>query len=331
MQRIITAIICFSLLSPMVWAQHGTPASTSTSIKAFEKATYPAPQLLPGEDKHLSNLRQLTFGGENAEAYWSPDGKEIIFQSTQPPFSCDQVFTMPADGSAEPKLVSTGKGRCTCSYFIPKSDRLLYASTHEASADCPTPPPRGKEYTWMLYPGYDIFSANRDGSDPVNLTKQTGYDAEAIVSENGQVVIFTSLRDGDVDIYRMNLDGSNVQRLTDRKGYDGGPWWSPNGRKIVWRAEYPQNAADSARWDSLLVQNIVRPRKLELWIMNADGSEKRQLTNLSGSTFAPVWMRDNRHILFVSNLDDPSGRNFELYQIDTKNPDKTERITIFDG
>jgi TolB protein len=300
-------------------------------------AAGPSPQQalkpLPGE-RHLANLRQLTSvpGAENAEAYFSFDGKHLIFQSTRPPFLCDQIFTMNLDGS-DVRLVSTGKGRTTCGYYLPGDRRILFSSTHEASPDCPPKPDMSRGYVWAIYKGYDIYTAGADGTNLRPLTRTAGYDAEATVSPDGKRIVFTSMRDGDLDIYSMNIDGSDVRRLTSELGYDGGPFYSPDSRQIVYRAHHPREAADIARYKELLADGLIEPRSLEIMVMNADGSNKREVTHNGKANFAPYFHPDGRRIVFASNMNDPRGRNFDLFLI---NADGTglEQITYnetFDG
>ena len=128
------------------------------------------------QEPHLQNVKQLTFGGQNAEAYFSYDGSKIIFQSTRPPYQCDQIFSMNVDGS-DVKLLNSGKGRTTCGFFFPDGKRIIYASTHLAGDACPPAPDRSQGYVWPIYPSYEIFSANLDGSGLKRLTKTPGYDA----------------------------------------------------------------------------------------------------------------------------------------------------------
>ena len=183
----------------------------------------------PQPEKHLRNIKQLTFGGQNAEAYFSADGKKLIFQSTREPVKCDQIFVMNIDGSDQ-HMISTGKGRTTCSFWYPDGKKILYASTHLGSPDCPPKPDYSKGYVWAIYPSFDIFTANPDGADLKQLTKEPGYDAEAVISSDGKKIVFTSIRNGDLDIYIMDADGSNVKQLTHELGYDGGPTFSPDGK-----------------------------------------------------------------------------------------------------
>lgn len=288
--------------------------------------------LFPGEERHLTNIRQLTFGGENAEAYFSADGKKLIFQSTRPPFLCDQIFILDLETN-DVRLVSTGKGRTTCAYFFPKGDRIIYSSTHHVSPECPPPPDRARGYVWALYDSYDIFSARADGSDLRQLTNTPGYDAEATISPDGKKIVFTSMRDGDPDIYVMDADGRNVKRLTRTPGYDGGAFFSPDGKRIVYRAHHPRTMAELADFQALLKGGALRPMRLEIYVMDANGSRQRQITNNGAANFAPFFHPSGRRIIFSSNHHDPARRNFDLFLI---NDDGTglERITFhpaFDG
>ena len=220
-------------------------------------------QLVLPNEKHLANLKQLTFGGENAEAYFSADGKQLIFQSTRDGRGCDQIYTMNIDGS-NVKLISNGDGRTTCSYFFPNGKRILYSSTHLGDKRCPPPPDRSKGYVWAVYPSFDIFTAKPDGSDLKQLTNTPGYDAETTITLDGKKLVFTSMRDGDLDIYTMDSDGKNVKRLTNELGYDGGPFWSYDGKQIVYRANHPQTDQQKADYTELLKQNLIRPTTLEI-------------------------------------------------------------------
>jgi len=285
------------------------------------------PLRFPGE-RHLRNIHQLTFGGENAEAYFSADGKKLIFQSTRDTFDCDQIFTMNINGS-DVRLVSTGKGVTTCSFFAPDGQRIIYSSTHLGGAECPPKPSYEQGYVWPLYPDYDIFSAKPDGSDLVRLTDTPGYDAEAVYSPDGRLILFTSVRDGDLELYVMDPDGKNVRRLTHDIGYDGGAFFSPDGSRIVYRAHHPREPEEIADYQGLLNNNQVRPTHMEIFIMDADGSNRRQVTRNGAANFCPYFHPNGRQIIFASNMDDPQGHNFELYLI---NDDGTglERVTYND-
>jgi TolB protein len=293
----------------------------------------PSPDLATPQEKHLRNVRQLTFGGQNAEAYFSADGKKLIFQSTHGEVQCDQMFTMNIDGS-DVHMVSTGKGRTTCGYFYPDGKKILYSSTHLADPQCPPRPDYSKGYMWAVYAGYDIFTANPDGSDLKQLTHTPGYDAEATISEDGKKIVFTSMRNGDLDIYSMDADGTHVKQLTHEVGYDGGPTFSPDRKWIVYRAYHPTSEKEISEYRELLKQNLIRPTYLEIWIMKANGSGKRQITHLGAASFAPAFFPDGKRIIFSSNQGSTGGMgNFELYAI---NADGTglEQITYspgFDG
>ncbi len=289
-------------------------------------------QLALPNEKHLRNLKQLTFGGENAEAYFSADGKQLIFQSTREGHGCDQIYTMNVDGS-NVKMISNGEGRTTCSYFYPNAKRVLYSSTHLGDKQCPPKPDFSKGYVWAVYPTFDIFTANPDGSDLKQLTNTPGYDAETTITRDGKKLVFTSMRDGDLDIYTMDGDGKNVRRLTNELGYDGGPFWSYDGKQIVYRANHPQTDQQKADYTDLLKQNLIRPTTLEIWVMNADGSNKRQVTSNGKANFGPYFFPDGKRIIFASNMHDPRGRDFDLYKINTDGTG-LERITFndsFDG
>jgi Tol biopolymer transport system component len=300
-----------------------------TSAQASKGApTIPAEQ---GES-HLRNLRQLTNGGENAEAYFSHDGRQLIFQSTRDGRTCDQQYTMRVDGT-QVRRVSSGRGKTTCGYFMDGDRRIMFASSEALERDCPPRPDPSKGYVWRLDP-FDLYTARPDGSGLRRLTRFGVYTAEGVISPDGERIVFTSLKDGDLDIYVMDIDGSHLKKLTSQLGYDGGPWWSPDGKRIVYRANHPQAAADVATYKDLLAQRLVRPNKMDLWIMNADGSEQRQITHLGAASFGPSWTPDGRKIIFSSNHHtDPKLGNFDLFLV---NPDGTglEQVTTaatFDG
>ncbi len=306
-------------------------ADTEPQAEATAEAQEPGPaeayEPEPGETR-IQNLRMLTFAGENAEAYFSSDGQQLIFQRHGAgEYDCDQIFTMTASGG-EKQLVSTGTGRTTCAYFFPSGDRIVYSSTHEVGAECPAPPDYSRGYVWALY-DYDIYVANPDGSTPEVLFSSPGYDAEATISQDGSKIVFTSVANGDLDIYTMNADGTDIRQLTDEPGYDGGPFFSADGTKIVYRAHHPTDPGELADYQALLADGLVRPGVLEIWVMDADGSNKRQLTDHGAASFAPFFHPSGEQIIFASNLHEPTGRNFDLYLI---NIDGTglERVTTFD-
>lgn len=302
-------------------------ASPWLAADAEEAALLPRP-----DESHLRNLRQLTFGGENAEAYWSPDGKRLIFQSSHEGVPCDQQFVLEL-ASGDTRRVSNGQGKTTCGYFLDGGRRILYASTQLASPECPPRPDYSRGYVWPMYAGYDLFSAAADGSDVRRLTETPGYDAEATVSRDGKTIVFTSVRDGDLEIYTMGVDGTGLLRLTHEPGYDGGAFFSPDGQRIVYRREAPAGDGALARYRELLAEGLYAPGVLEIWVMDRDGGHKRQVTRLGVASFAPYFHPDNRRIIFSSNHPDAKSRNFDLYLVRDDGGD-LERVTSepsFDG
>ena len=282
-------------------------------------------------ENHFSTIRQVTFGGENAEAYFSHDGKWLTLQSTRDGRTCDQQYVMRVDGSGM-RLISDGRGKTTCGWFFPGDERLFFASSSAHDSACPPRPDPSKGYVWPL-DRYDIYTVNRDGTNMKRLTHYDVYTAEGVLSPDGKRIVFTSLKDGDLDIYTMNTDGSDVRRLTNTPGYDGGPWWSPDGKQIVYRANHPRDSAELKAYRDLLGQRLVRPSRVELFIMNADGSDQRQITRLGGANFGPSWTPDGKRIIFSSNHKNPRSGNFDLYLVD-KDGSNLEQITFdeaFDG
>lgn len=318
----IAAVVLHS--QPPAPARVQTPADTSLTT--------------PEEQKHLKNVRQLTFGGQNAEAYFSADDKQLIFQHQGAGVPCDQIYSIAVDASdaknAIPKLLSTGKGRTTCSYFFPSGNRILFSSTHAASVECPPKPDYSRGYVWPIYNTYRIYTAKPDGSDLKLLIDAPGYNAEATIARDGKHIVFTSTRYGDLDIYTMDADGKNARQLTHELGYDGGPFWSYDGKKIVYRAEHPQTPEQIADYKDLLGKGLIRPGNLEIWVMNADGSNKHQVTHNGAANFGPYWLPDGKRIIFASNQADPkNGRDFDLYVINEDGSGQ-QRITFhpdFDG
>jgi len=305
----------------------GLAASGSLACQGTDASAF-----LDSREVHLENLRQLTFSGENAEAYFSLDGTRLIYQARGEGEGCDQIYTLDL-ASGETRLVSTGEGRTTCSFYYPAGNRVLYASTHHWDETCPPPPDMSQGYVWALYPTYDIFAADPDGSNMVQLTESWGYDAEATFSPVEDLMVFTSMRDGDLEIYTMRGDGSDVRRLTNKSGYDGGPFFSPDGTKIVYRSGYPETDEELADYRKLLAQGLIRPSALEVFVMDADGSNQTQVTDNGAANFGPYFHPSGEKILFSSNLHDPQGREFDIFMI---NVDGTglEQITFtggFDG
>lgn len=313
--------------------------SSDNSKKDAAAASNEGDTLIYPDETHFKSLRQLTFGGDNAEAYFSYDGKYIVYQKTDPKngIMCDQIWMgkVPAPGEEfNPKLVSTGTGRTTCAYFYPDGEHILYASTHLGSTDCPAVPDREKigKYVWPVYDSYDIFVADTNGVITKQLTKTPGYDAEATISPKGDKIVFTSMRNGDLDLYTMDLDGSNVKQITDSLGYDGGAWFSPDGTKILWRANYPRTEEEKKEYKELLAQGLITPTEMELWVANADGSDAHQITHYGQANWAPNFMHDG-NIIFASNMEYKRGFPFNLYTLnaDGTNLQKITHDNTFDA
>lgn len=301
------------------------------ALVALVPAAAPKAQSPAGQEKHLRNLKQLTSGGENAEAYFSPDGSQLIYQSTGAGYPCDQIYTMKIDGS-DNRRVSTGTGRTTCGYFYASGKEILFASTHETAKECPPRPSYARGYVWPVYHGYDIYRGNADGTGLKPLTRTQGYDAEATIAPDG-LITFTSLRDGDMEIYTMKADGSDVRRLTNREGPDGGPFFSWDGKWIVFRGRPLKAGPELDDYKSLLKEGLWRPTSLEIFVMDREGKNMKQLTSNGAANFAPSWHPDGKRIIFVSNMHDPKGRNFDLYLIHVDGTG-LERVTFnetFDG
>ncbi|HRP56982.1 hypothetical protein [Agriterribacter sp.] len=294
------------------------------------------------EEKHFKNIQQLTFGGDNAEAYWSYDGKYLVFQrtSTKDGLNCDQIFIgkVPQQSGEkfEYKLVSTGKGRTTCPFFTKDGKHIIYASTHRSADSCPPVPDRkkyGNKYIWPLYDSYDIFMADLDGKIVKQLTHAKGYDAEATLSPDGNQMIYTSDKDGDLELYIMDLRSGKEKRITHTLGYDGGAWFSPDGKKIIWRASRPKTEAEIKEYKELLAESLVAPTSMEVWVANADGSNARQVTSFGQANWAPAFMPDSKRIIFASNHEYKRGFPFNLYTINEDGTDlqKISRDKGFDA
>jgi len=277
--------------------------------------------ILEGE-KHFTSLRQLTYGGDNAEAYWSFDDSKLVFQVSNPAWEleCDQIYAFDwknDDLSQEiPQMISTGYGRTTCAYYLPGDSTIIYASTHLADSACPPVPERiAGKYVWPIYESFDIFIADTAGKLLSQFTNEAGYDAEATVSPQGDKVVFTSMRSGDLELYTANIDGSEVKQITDELGYDGGAFFSPDGSKLIFRASRPETEAEIKEYKDLLAQGLVQPTEMELFICNADGSELSQLTDLGNANWCPFFHPSGEKVIFASNYESDRGYPFNLYMI----------------
>lgn len=312
----------------------------STEPNANSGATKIVNILLYPQEKHLKNVKQLTFGGDNAEAYWSFDNKKLVFQATNKNWGveCDQIFTMGINDDLskgqKPQLLSTGTGRTTCSYFLPGNETIIYSSTHLADVNCPPVPKKedyGNKYIWPVYEGYDIFTVDTKGSQLKQLTFEKGYDSEPTVSPKGDKIVFTSTRTGDLELFTMNIDGSDVRQVTYELGYDGGAFFSPDGTKLIFRSSRPKTEEDIKEYKNLLAQGLVQPTNMELYICNIDGSDLHKITNLGSANWAPFFHPSGEKVIFSSNH--KSKRSFNLFMI---NVDGTglEQITfdaVFDA
>ena len=317
-----------------IMAFNHTPLPSLVTLQQADTLLYP-------EEKHFKNIQQLTFGGDNAEAYFSYDGQWLVFQRTSAKdgILCDQIFVgkIPAQGSPfQYKMVSPGKGRTTCGIFTKDGKHVIYASTHLGGDSCPPLPDRskyGNKYIWPLYSSYDIFMADLDGKIVKQLTHSKGYDAEATLSPDGKKMIYTSVKDGDIDLYMMDLQTGKEKRITNTPGYDGGAWFSPNGKKIIWRASRPQTPEAVQSYKELLAENLVAPTQMEVYIADAEGSNVHQVTQLGQANWAPAFMPDSKHIIFASNHEYKRGFPFNLYtmQEDGSQLQKISRDKGFDA
>lgn len=327
--KIFQALILTSGLTLWTWS------FSQVCAQSLSRDTLRYPQ-----EKHLRNVRQLTFGGDNAEAYFSFDGQKIVFQSNYKAWGleCDQIFYFELQqgdmSQVRPKMISTSHGRTTCSYFMPGDTTILYASTHLGGMACPAVPPRqGGKYVWQVHPDYDIFVADLNGNIVKRLTKTKGYDAEATVSPKGDKIVFTSMRSGDLDLWVMNIDGSKPRRITRQLGYDGGAFFSPDGSQIVFRASRPKTRQEIKEYKQLLKKGLVQPTEMEIFICNADGSNLRQVTRLGKANWAPFFHPSGKKVLFSSNHASQRGFQFNIYMVDLQTG-QLEQITydpVFDS
>ena len=320
MQKLYILFAIFALLATTSCEEKQSEGQTEDNPDQVEEVEQIPDTLRYEQETHLRNVRQLTFGGNNAEAYFSFDDKHLVFQSDYADWGleCDQIFVMPVEGHGDqpPKMVSTGKGRTTCSYFMGGNQSIVYASTHLGGDPCPEEPPRHVDglYVWPIYETFDIFVTDLEGNITEQLTDEPGYDAEATLSPDGSRILFTSIRSGDLELWSMNTDGSDLQQLTDELGYDGGAFFSPDGSKIVWRASRPQGE-EAETYKDLLKKGLVQPGDLEIFVANADGSDKKQITNIGKANWAPNWHPSGEKIIFASNHKDERGRKFNLFLI----------------
>lgn len=342
MKRIpILLLLLFILSCKETKTEPSTTDLSSATENKYEtiKTTNKDSLIFPGE-KHFKSLKQVTFGGDNAEAYWSFDDQQLIFQSNNKNWGleCDQMFLMNSgetfNNNNIPPMVSTGMGRTTCAYFLPDNKSFVYGSTHLANKDCPEVPLRKNgRYVWPVYDSFDIFVADLKGNITGQLTNEAGYDAEATVSPKGDKIVFTSIRSGDLELYTMNIDGSDVKQITNELGYDGGAFFSPDGTKLIFRSSRPKSEEEISKYKGLLAEGLVEPTNMELYICDADGSNMKQLTNLGNANWSPFFTPDGKKVLFSSNFEAERGFPFNLYMIDIdgKNLERVTHSETFDA
>ena len=308
--------------------------AVSGATKMVNEIHYP-------QEKHLKNITQLTFGGDNAEAYWSFDGKKLVFQASNHwDLECDQIFVMDAESLKHdhnvPQMVSTGKGRTTCSYFLPGDSTIVYSSTHLGDVACPVVPKKedhGGKYVWPVYDTFDIFVADTKGNQLKQLTNEKGYDAEPTVSPKGDKIVFTSTRSGDLELFTMNIDGSDVKQVTNELGYDGGAFFSPDGTKLIFRSSRPKTEKEIKENKDLLAQGLVMPTNMELYICNVDGSELTKITDLGSANWAPFFHPNGKKVIFSTNHHKEKHDGFNLFMIDIdgKNLEQISFDGVFDA
>jgi Tol biopolymer transport system component len=328
------------LLSSLALFINASSTDKAPEVKAKKEVSMGTDTLRYPEEKHLKNVRQLTFGGDNAEAYWSFNSKMLSFQSNNKAWglNCDQIFYFPLKGSdlhQKPKMISTGKGRTTCSYFMPGDTTILYASTHLAGDECPAEPERkkGGPYLWSVYESFDIFVADLHGNIVKRLTDSPGYDAEATVSPKGDMIVFTSTRSGDLELWTMDINGGHLHQVTSGLGYDGGAFFSPDGKKLVFRASRPQTPEEIATYKDYLSKGLVAPVNMEIYTCNVDGSDLKQVTHLGKANWAPFFTPSGKKIVFSSNHAGTRGFEFNIYMVNLDGSG-LERITadkVFDA
>ena len=310
--------------------------------QAQEKIKFNKETLLyEGEEKHLSNVKQLTFGGDNAEAYFSFDGTKITYQmrNKSKGMNCDQIYYLDlkngATNESSSQLISTGDGRTTCSYFLPGDSLILYASTHLGNKECPADPARRADgkYVWSIYSDFDIFIADLKGKIRYRLTKTPGYDAEATVSPDGKKIVFTSIRSGDLELYTMDLNGKNVKQVTNQLGYDGGAFFSPDSKHLIFRSSRPTTAEEIKEYNDLLKEGLVMPTKMSLYTCDVDGSNLRKITDLPNASWAPFFHPSGKKVIFASNYKATRGLPFNLMMVnlDGSNLEQITFDTMFDA
>lgn len=331
--KLLIFIFLSAILGCKSHKKHTGYDAKSGATKIVNKVHY-------AQEKHLKNIKQLTFGGDNAEAYWSFDNKNLVFQATNKKWgdNCDQIYTISINddlsNGERPQLLSTGLGRTTCSYFLPGNKTIVYSSTHLANTDCPPTPKKedyGNKYIWPVYEGYDIFIADTSGNQLKQLTFENGYDAEPTVSPKGDKIVFTSTRTGDLELFTMNIDGSNVKQVTFELGYDGGAFFSPDGSKLIFRSSRPKTEEEIKEYKDLLAIGLVQPTNMELYVCNVDGSALTKITDLGNANWAPFFHPLGKKVIFSSNHKSKRSFNLFMINIDGTNLEQITYDKVFDA
>jgi Tol biopolymer transport system component len=279
----------------------------------------PIAEIVRADEGHLTEVHQLTFGGENGATRWSWRGDQVALQARADARACAHLSRVTL--TDPPGRFPLGEGESPS--FLPGDRDLVYA----ASPSCARHPYRAEGLA--LDAGLDVFRAKADGSSPTRLTASPGYDAEPSVCGKTGAIVFTSMREGDLDLYRMDADGGHVERLTATTGYDGGAVFDADCAHIAWHAWHPKGKAlDEYR--KQLAENLIRPTTLELWIANADGTDARQVTYLDARSWAPSWYPSEARLLFASTFGGESARDVDLWAIDLDGTN-LERVTTAPG
>lgn len=332
---LIPALLVFAFISSCSNSNHKQSHNTDTQQDIINNP--PDTTIHYSKEIHLTNVKQLTDGGDNAEAYFSFDNSMIVFQAKVPEWGsvCDQIYYFPfSDDNMKdsmPQLISNGLGRTTCSFFMPGDTTVLYGSTRSGGDECPPEPVRREDgkYVWPIYPDFDIYIADLQGNLIDTLVAGPGYDAEATVSPTGDKIVFTSDRSGDLELYTCNIDGSNVVQITHELGYDGGAFFSPDGTKLIFRSSRPTTDEEIREYKELLSEGLVKPTNMELYVCNIDGSDLKQITHLGKANWAPFFHPSGEKVIFSSNHASKRGYEFNLYMINLDGSG-LEKIT-YDG
>ncbi len=319
-------------------AATGCAASGERTAASPLPGLEPADELIQPGEAHFSHLWRLTHGGENAEAYWSFADDRLVLQRTAEGWSCDRIFaTDPRTGKL--LQVSSGLGVATCAYFMPGDREVIFGSTQASQSECPPAPDRSDGYVWAVHPEYDLWVHELASGAERRLTDEWGYDAEATLSPLGDRIVFTSGRSGDLELWTCDLGGGDLRQVTRELGYDGGAFFSHDGSQLVFRAtRFVEPGPDGSlvgtreQYVDLLAKHKIRPHRLDLYVCDVDGANRRRVTDLGGASWAPYFFPGDRRIVFSSNHHDPRARQveFDLFAVDVDGAN-LERITTYEG